>query len=516
MEKMNVVLATQTKEIADYKTYIEVVNRVCYYDEPNGNGVLLPYNDDALTIAQTLVDMPVQAKYVVNAKGEPDLLDHCMSIDENGEVMFNTESIGTHTEVWIEDDTVETFKGEIKTLPCLFAKQKIWKRYNHYVSLITKLYKEGNLHNSWEISSFEYLYENGIKKLLSYVFEGNAYLGSTVTPAYGNSAKALELSKLETVDLMVASALAKDMSTLDTNTSRKEGAPMTKNTEEKIAKQEEISEDGVIDEMIADTEKDKEKGTKTKQTKSNPQEDTTEVVEYVAHDETNEKKKKIEISALTADDIAFKVARLYEQQSETYVYCYAHFSEEKTVWLRAGNRNSELEVIVVHYEVSDNDEVSIIGEPVITLLVTEISNVYTKYSEMSEELSKAQSTITELSQYKDKYNEMQSEIEQAELQETKSRLIEMVEKADCLTKEEKYSEEVSSLIENCDEEGLTKYIGNKYICSSMSNTKAPKKKEVSSVRTNVRASLFNDKELSTKEEEIHSKAEDFRNSFLFN
>ena len=157
MEKMNVVLATKTKEIADYKTYIEIVNRVCYYDEPNGNGVLLPYDDSALDIAQTLVGMPVQAKYIVNDKGEPDLSDHCVSVDDDGNVTFGTESIGVHTEVWIEDDTVQTFKGEIKTLPCLFARQKIWKRYPNYISAITKLYDEGNLHNSWEVSSFEYL-----------------------------------------------------------------------------------------------------------------------------------------------------------------------------------------------------------------------------------------------------------------------------------------------------------------------------------------------------------------------
>ena len=85
----------------------------------------------------------------------------------------------------------------------------------------------------------------------------------------------------------------------------------------------------------------------------------------------------------------------------------------------------------------------------------------------------------------------------------------------CLSEEEKHSEEVSSLIENCDEEGLTKYIGNKYIQSSVKRTKKENKKEISNVQHSFKKSLFNDTEISTQEEEAHSKAEDFR-SFVFN
>ena len=513
MEKMNVVLATKTKEIADYKTYVEIVNRVCYYDEPNGNGVLLPYDDSALDIAQTLVGMPVQAKYIVNDKGEPDLSDHCVSVDDDGNVTFGTESIGVHTEVWIEDDTIQTFKGEIKTLPCLFARQKIWKRYPNYISAITKLYDEGNLHNSWEVSSFEYLYENGTKKLMSYVFEGNAYLGSNVTPAYGESAKALEMS-----NLMVASALAQDVSALDTNNSRKEDIPMAEKTKENIEVETEVTDIFETENQEANTEV-VETTTDTTEVKEKVEDTAEEKVEETSENKTNEEvsneNAENETASLTADDIARKVAELYrEQQSNEYFYCYAHLSAEKTIWLKSWD-GDDLSIVVVKYDVSDDDEVSIVGEPVETTLKVDISTIYEEYSEVVNKLNEAETTISELSQYKDKYETMQSEIEKAELEEAKKHLQDMVDNANCLSEEEKHSEEVSSLIENCDEEGLTKYIGNKYIQSSVKRTKKENKKEISNVQHSFKKSLFNDTEISTQEEEAHSKAEDFR-SFVFN
>lgn len=513
MEKMNVVLATKTKEIADYKTYVEIVNRVCYYDEPNGNGVLLPYDDSALDIAQTLVGMPVQAKYIVNDKGEPDLSDHCVSVDDDGNVTFGTESIGVHTEVWIEDDTIQTFKGEIKTLPCLFARQKIWKRYPNYISAITKLYDEGNLHNSWEVSSFEYLYENGTKKLMSYVFEGNAYLGSNVTPAYGESAKALEMS-----NLMVASALAQDVSALDTNNSRKEDIPMAEKTKENIEVETEVTDISETENQEANTEV-VETTTDTTEVKEKVEDTAEEKVEETSENKTNEEvsneNAENETASLTADDIARKVAELYrEQQSNEYFYCYAHLSAEKTIWLKSWD-GDDLSIVVVKYDVSDDDEVSIVGEPVETTLKVDISTIYEEYSEVVNKLNEAETTISELSQYKDKYETMQSEIEKAELEEAKKHLQDMVDNANCLSEEEKHSEEVSSLIENCDEEGLTKYIGNKYIQSSVKRTKKENKKEISNVQHSFKKSLFNDTEISTQEEEAHSKAEDFR-SFVFN
>jgi hypothetical protein len=124
MDKENVLLSSKTIELSETKTYLELLNRVCYYDAPNLNGVELP-SDTALEKAQSLVDMPVKAKYTVNANGEPTFRGHEAYIDENGELAFDTENIGVHTDVYIENDNVD-IDGNIVNLPCLFSKQKIW------------------------------------------------------------------------------------------------------------------------------------------------------------------------------------------------------------------------------------------------------------------------------------------------------------------------------------------------------------------------------------------------------
>ena len=66
----------QVINIAEHTTYIELVSRVCYYNEPNLNNDMLPYDDTSLERAQTLVNMPVQARYRVNANGDPTFGSH--------------------------------------------------------------------------------------------------------------------------------------------------------------------------------------------------------------------------------------------------------------------------------------------------------------------------------------------------------------------------------------------------------------------------------------------------------
>ena len=105
MNTENIILASEVVEISESKTYLELTSRICYYDDTNANGVLLP-SENAEDKAQTLVNMPVQAKYRTNIAGLPTFSGHEMYKDENGNVTFGTESIGTHTEVYIENADV--------------------------------------------------------------------------------------------------------------------------------------------------------------------------------------------------------------------------------------------------------------------------------------------------------------------------------------------------------------------------------------------------------------------------
>ena len=120
MNTENIILASEVVEMSESKTYLELTSRICYYDDTNANGVLLP-SENAEDKAQTLVNMPVQAKYRTNIAGLPTFSGHEMYKDENGNVTVGTESIGTHTEVYIENADVNV-RGTIKNLPCLYAK----------------------------------------------------------------------------------------------------------------------------------------------------------------------------------------------------------------------------------------------------------------------------------------------------------------------------------------------------------------------------------------------------------
>lgn len=69
MNKEKTFLTSSTIELSEDEEnsqFLTLVNRICYYDEPNLNSVLLP-SDTAEECAQSLIDMPVYAKCRTNA-----------------------------------------------------------------------------------------------------------------------------------------------------------------------------------------------------------------------------------------------------------------------------------------------------------------------------------------------------------------------------------------------------------------------------------------------------------------
>ena len=150
MNNDKILLASHAVELSETSTYIELTNRLCYYDESNLNGVILP-SEGAKEKADTLVGMPVVAKYRQDADGKPNLGGHEVSINPvTNEVRFGTENVGTHMSVEIKDDTVSV-NGVAKTLPCLFATSRIWTRNKNVVAAIKRLFSEKRLFTSWEL-----------------------------------------------------------------------------------------------------------------------------------------------------------------------------------------------------------------------------------------------------------------------------------------------------------------------------------------------------------------------------
>lgn len=207
MSNEKMILASQTVELSEHSKYLELETLMCFYDAPNDNMVELQ-SKDALEKAKTLINMPVVAKYKVKS-GEPDLGGHEAYIDRyTKEVKFNTDNIGTHINVVIKDTEVK-INGEKQTLPCLYSTSRIWTRNKNVVKAIKRLYEEGKLTSSWEISVNSYTYKDGIKILDDYCFEANCLLGSDVTPAYP-CASVVDMSSLNESQLMIAQALEQD------------------------------------------------------------------------------------------------------------------------------------------------------------------------------------------------------------------------------------------------------------------------------------------------------------------
>ena len=279
MNYETICLSSKTIDIAENDLYLELTNRMCYFDDKNLNNVLLPYKGvekKALECAKSLINMPVQAKYK-KIDGKDDLGSHEMHINPDGEVVFDTESIGTHVDVWIEETEVTTVSGEVKKLPCLYAKKRIWKRNKNFINAIKRLYEsESGLGSSWEIQTLEYTFKDGIKTLTDYVFLSDCLLGSTTTPAYNGTSKAISLSSLTEQELMVAEALSQDIISqgLDNNNQEKEDNILNKDENITLSADENVEEVTETEEVTVEESTDTETSENTTETENS--EDTSE------------------------------------------------------------------------------------------------------------------------------------------------------------------------------------------------------------------------------------------------
>lgn len=435
-----IALSGQAIELSEFKTYIELTNRLCYYGEPNKNKVVLPV-DTAEEKAKTLVDMPVVAKYKV-INGNPDIGGHEMVTLPDGTVKFNTANIGTHVAVEVRDDTV-IIDDEEKTLPCLFAKSKIWTRNTNIVAAIKRLFAEGKLFSSWEIATLESEEKNGLKYLTDYVFEANCLLGTGKAPAYGSCATAISVAEVdETPEMIIAEALSKDMKMED-----KENMKNEKNTSEI----------------------------------------TPEVTEPATH----------EVSELTCKDIREKIEdELCKQKFGGYVAFM--FPTNSYVLVHKWDMD-ELTFNKVTYTV-ENDVVTI-GKPEEIKLVVSVANINSEIAAKDEEISEKndalieadckkkelEAEIKELSEYKAKYESMKSEKEAAELAEKQNELKEYAVKSGYITSEEiETSEEIKKLIAEVDTLGVKSVIVDRLMASinKISETEKKKTEEVSETKPN--------------------------------
>lgn len=453
MEKDKIYLASTAIELSEEedKPYIELTNRLCYYGEANLNGVILPV-EGAEEKAQTLINMPVQAKYKVAKDGKtPDLGGHEAYIDKDGDLCFATESIGTHISVEIKDDTVEV-NGEKKTLPCLFSTSRIWKRNKNIIKAIKSLFDRGLLHSSWEIETKKYNFDAGFKTLIDYGFLGNCMLGSSTPGAYP-CAVALDMASLEQSGLELAEAFTIDKEenelankTIETEVSEEiEVTIPAESTEEVVAE---------VVEPVIETPEVTEPVTETSETsEETPEEPTTET------------------SALTVHDLRRRIAEACTKSYGDWCYVAFWFPEEHTVWCDYCGKKSDLDFLLFTYEVAD-DEVTV-SEPVPVSLTVSISEVNKVISEKDDALVKANETIQNLENqvsalqpFKDAADKAELEKAEAEKVEKKNNLKTYAMKSGFISEEEmSENAEIAEMVENLNEAGIKAIIAERFMAS---------------------------------------------------
>lgn len=417
--------------IAEHTTYLELVSRVCYYDEPNLNNDMLPYDDTTEEKAKTLINMPVQAKYRVSPSGEPTFSGHEMVKKKDGTVDFKTSSIGTHTEVYIKNDNVDV-NGTIKELPCLFAKYRIWKRYKNVVAAVQRLFDLGKLYSSWEIYTYEYVYNKGIRKVTDYEFQANCLLGYEYAyPSYGTSANAISMSEMDnnSPQLMIAEALSQDL--IDKNDNKEEKARMIKKNE--------------VDKQNADTTS----------------------------------------AQLTTRDLREKLGYVCGAKIGGWCYVSYMFPNEKEVWCEYYGAKTELDYVKFTYEVGEDDSITV-SEPEYVKLSVSIAEINSKVSSLekeietlkaeldikntaitkaSEKIQELNIQISELTPYKKQVETAEQERIEAKISEDKARLREKMLKGNLFTEAEIAEKNIADLIEARNESAINSLIADKFVAS---------------------------------------------------
>ena len=427
MHKERIVLSSQSVALAEYKTYLLLENRVCYYGAPNANGVSLSL-ETAEQYAQTLVDMPVYAKYVPNMNGDPSFGGHEAYLDEDGEVAFDTIAIGVHTSVDVRPDVVETAEGKYETLPCLFATQKIWTRNKNIVAAVKRLFIEGKLYNSWEISYDTCRYmEGGQKELIDYTFEGNCFLGvdNFNFPAYGPDAKVISLSDLQKSDaaMLVATAAAKDVA--EANMNDEEGGEQRMNIDENIVENENAEVNTSNSEVV--------------------EEQTDEAQEVEASVEEVVEAEEAEIVEASEED---------EENAES--------KEEAPV-----DEPSEEAEEDSHEKSEESDSAT-----------STIEVLTDRLAEMAKALRESQEEIERLNSALEKYLAAEKETKIAELKK-------YVQDSGCFSEDEIEGEEISSLISGLDKASLAEMIADRTVEAVRKNSEASEKKSFASVSVSI-------------------------------
>lgn len=474
MNKEKTFLTSSTIELSEDEEnsqFLTLVNRICYYDEPNLNSVLLP-SDTAEECAQSLIDMPVYAKCRTNADGEPTFGSHEVALDADGELFFDTTPIGVHTAVEIKDDTVDV-NGKLETLPCLFATQKIWKRNKNAVAAIKRLFAEGKLHNSWEIASYEYSFADGVKTITGYEFEGNTFLGyEFADPAYGKDAKVVSLS--QTDELMVAEALSRDL--IDQKSSKEDETLKKNKTSAQVEPQvdPQVAEPQVTEPVVEPAQAASVEPTvepaQAEPQNIEPAEPQPEEPETASEPQPEEPQGEPVVASLTDWDIQRKIDQGARDLIDGWYWVAYLFPEEHKALLRVEG-GDELSYTQVSYVVNDDDTVTV-SDPVDVKLSVSVSEINSKVNELTDTIASLNQKVNDLTAEVETLTPYREAAQKAEHDAAEAKLRAYAENSKQFTEEELQSEEMMKIFSELDESTLKMMIADRVVSAQAQQIQA--------------------------------------------
>lgn len=474
MNKEKTFLTSSTIELSEDEEnsqFLTLVNRICYYDEPNLNSVLLP-SDTAEECAQSLIDMPVYAKCRTNADGEPTFGSHEVALDADGELFFDTTPIGVHTAVEIKDDTVDV-NGKLETLPCLFATQKIWKRNKNAVAAIKRLFAEGKLHNSWEIASYEYSFADGVKTITGYEFEGNTFLGyEFADPAYGKDAKVVSLS--QTDELMVAEALSRDL--IDQKSSKEDETLKKNKTSAQVEPQvdPQVAEPQVTEPVVEPAQAASVEPTvepaQAEPQNIEPAEPQPEEPETASEPQPEEPQGEPVVASLTDWDIQRKIDEGARGLIDGWYWVAYLFPEEHKALLRVEG-GDELSYTQVSYVVNDDDTVTV-SDPVDVKLSVSVSEINSKVNELTDTIASLNQKVNDLTAEVETLTPYREAAQKAEHDAAEAKLRAYAENSKQFTEEELQSEEMMKIFSELDESALKMMIADRVVSAQAQQIQA--------------------------------------------
>jgi len=388
----NFILSSTPIEVSDFPNHKEATFLISVLGEYNSNNVLIR-EDEGEKYHSTIVGYPIVAYLKYDKKGKPeDFGGHELRAKYNSETKkvdyyFATFPIGSVTESWIEERDVEGYEGKKK---CILIKSKLWKsRYPEYYKVFDKLWDNGGISSSWEISSSDVKKTAKGKILKAFEFIGNCLLGSSVHGAV-KGAGVLEVASNDEFNYELSNAFLNDIKFVNTY----------------------ANEDVINEVRKGGNNLNKEDDVKTS---------------AVTHEDLWTKVRRAINNA--NNDKYYNVSIIYPYSFEAYGYSWDRASQE--------------DFVKFSFTVNSDDTVSILSQEEVKMKFAPVTEIEAQVSELQTKLDESEKQIAEAGKLLTESQKEKAELEAqvSELQPYKQKVEEMEE----AEKEKELSEKIDQL-----------------------------------------------------------------------